>query len=117
MLRTGVAVAIALTMGGCKEKRENDGTGWAESKADLADTGVKKLAFECYPQWAARPRNTGRCPTVAELADFGGSRLDPWGNEFVVGCSDLPPGAVGIAVSSNGADGKQGTADDVQSWR
>jgi hypothetical protein len=83
---------------------------------DIAITGVKKLAFESYPQWATRPKNAGQCPTVEQLAEYGGSVKDPWGQPYRVRCADLPPGAVGIAVWSNGVDRREGTPDDIRSW-
>jgi hypothetical protein len=89
---------------------------FCQGKGDIALTGVKKLAFESYPQWASRPANRDRCPTVQQLAEYGGSVKDPWGETYRVRCHDLPPGAVGIAVWSTGEDRRDGTADDVQSW-
>ena len=42
---------------------------------------------------------------------------DPWGNMYKMLCGqNLPAGAKGIAVESDGEDGKPGTCDDVQSW-
>ena len=75
---------------------------FGEGKVDIARAGAKKLAFESYPQWSSRPANTGKCPTAAQLAEYGGAPKDPWGEEYVIKCTDLPPGAVGIAVSSHG---------------
>ena len=89
---------------------------FAQGKEDIAATGVKKLAYESYPQWATRPANTGKCPTVQQLAEYGGSVKDPWGQEYVIKCNDLPAGAVGIAVMSKGADTREGTGDDIKSW-
>jgi prepilin-type N-terminal cleavage/methylation domain-containing protein len=89
---------------------------FSEGKVDIARAGVKKLAFESYPQWASRPANTGKCPTVAQLAEYGGTPKDPFGEEYVIKCNDLPAGAVGIAVFSKGEDKREGTGDDVKSW-
>jgi prepilin-type N-terminal cleavage/methylation domain-containing protein len=89
---------------------------FAQGKEDIALTGVKKLAFESYPQWATRPANNGKCPTVAQLAEYGGSAKDPFGEDYVIKCNDLPAGAVGIAVLSKGADKREGTGDDIKSW-
>ena len=89
---------------------------FAQGKEDIAASGVKKLAYESYPQWASRPANTGKCPTVQQLAEYGGSVKDPFGQEYVIKCNDLPAGAVGIAVSSKGPDQREGTGDDIKSW-
>jgi hypothetical protein len=84
-----------------------------EEKSDFARAGVKKLAYESYPQWASQH---AACPTGKQLAEYGGSVKDPWGEEYVIKCCDLPTGAVGIAVLSRGEDKREGTADDIKSW-
>ncbi|KAB2906820.1 MAG: prepilin-type N-terminal cleavage/methylation domain-containing protein [Kofleriaceae bacterium] len=89
---------------------------FSEGKGDIARAGVKKLAYESYPQWASRPANTGKCPTIQQLAEYGGSVKDPFGEEYVIKCNDLPAGAVGIAVYSKGEDKREGTGDDIKSW-
>jgi len=89
-----------------------------ERKADIAEAMLKKLAFEAYPQWSMRPANAGACPTVEQLGEFMASAhpRDPWGQDFIIRCTDLPPGAMGIAVMSKGEDKRAGTADDLTSW-
>jgi prepilin-type N-terminal cleavage/methylation domain-containing protein len=89
---------------------------FAQGKEDIARAGTRKLANESYPQWVSRPANTGKCPTVQQLAEYGGSVKDPFGQDYVVKCTDLPPGAIGIAVISKGADQREGTDDDLKSW-
>jgi prepilin-type N-terminal cleavage/methylation domain-containing protein len=89
---------------------------FAQGKGDIAAAGVKKLAYESYPQWASRPANTGKCPTVQQLAEYGGSIKDPFGEEYVIKCTDLPAGANGVAVFSKGEDKREGTGDDIKSW-
>jgi type II secretory pathway pseudopilin PulG len=63
------------------------------SKVDIARSGSKKLANESYGMWVTRPGNTGKCPTAPQLAEMAGAAKDPWGEEYVVKCTDLPPGA------------------------
>jgi hypothetical protein len=87
-----------------------------EGKCDIASSGVKKLAYESYPQWASRPDHAGKCPTIEQLAEYGGSIKDPFGENYVIKCCDLPPGATGIAVLSKGEDKREGTDDDITSW-
>ena len=89
---------------------------FSQGKEDIARSGVKKLAYESYPQWVSRPANNGKCPTVQQLAEYGGSVKDPFGEEYVIKCNDLPVGAKGIAVLSKGEDKREGTPDDLKSW-
>lgn len=89
---------------------------FAQGKEDIARAGAKKLANEAYGMWITRPANTGKCPTAAQLAEMAGSAKDPWGEEYVVKCNDLPPGVIGVAVLSKGDDKKEGTGDDIKSW-
>jgi general secretion pathway protein G len=90
-----------------------------KSKFDVAHATVEKYAYEAYPSWAqAHPDK--QCPSsLADLNEFmnNNSINDPWGHPFKMLCgANLPPGAKGIAVYSDGEDGKEGTCDDVQSW-
>lgn len=110
-MRTVMAIIFGLAACGGEARDELE-----ESKKELARLLVKKHALEYYPLWVLRPNNTGSCPTAAQLAQFGGDAKDPWGSELVIACEPLPPGAVGIAISSPGPDRKAGTADDVRSW-
>ena len=45
-----------------------------ESKAEVAKNIVKKLAFEAYPQWSARPGSSGKCPTLTDLSEYMNSK-------------------------------------------
>lgn len=92
---------------------------YSESKQDIAEIAVKKLAYEGYPAWAsAHPDKT--CPGgVAELTEYAGTKSikDPWGSDYRMFCgANLPAGAKGVAVISLGEDGKEGTVDDIKSW-
>ena len=114
MNTTGTLIIIGalVGLGPCsKTKADLD-----ESKKERAELLVRKHAFEHYAMWITRPRNTGLCPTAAQLAEFGGDAKDPWGSDLVITCDPLPPDAVGIAISSPGPDRKAGTADDIRSW-
>ena len=56
----------------------------------------------------------GTCPTVAQLVqakelDPGQTTVDPWGEDFIVSCTDDD-----VIVLSKGRDKKQGTKDDIQ---
>jgi len=91
---------------------------FGESKVDITRAAVRKMAFEVYPQWSSRPSNTGKCPTAEQLGEYMATAhpKDAWGEEFIIKCTDLPPGAMGIAVMSKGEDKKADTGDDVKSW-
>ena len=113
MMRTTL-IALAL-LAGCKSKDADD-----SKKIDLAQLAAKKYAFEAYPQWAARHPEK-ECPAqLAELNEFTNATdtKDPWGNDFKMGCgSSVPAGAKVFGVWSLGPDGKDGTADDIKSWK
>ena len=116
------AMRIAEKMAACQKALMNADApaDLQESRVEVARSFTKKLAFEAYPQWAARPGNAGKCPTTSDLADYVNQQpalTDPWGTPYVIRCgADLPPGARGIAVLSAGVDGREGTADDLTSW-
>jgi len=85
----------------------------------VAILAVNKYAQEAYPAWAmAHPGKP--CPDkLDELNEFMNNKdtKDPWGNRYKRYCgSTLPPTAKGLAVSSLGKDGTDGTADDIKSW-
>jgi hypothetical protein len=86
----------------------------AESKADIANLGVRKLAYEAFPQWA-REHPDVACPSsIADLAvyvDRHGLR-DPWGEDYEMECRDRAPL---IVIKSRGEDRERGTADDIAS--
>ncbi len=92
---------------------------FGESKVKVAKATVGKYANEAFPQWSMN--NTGKaCP--GQLSDLNtymnnADGKDPWGNPYKLMCgSNLPAGAKGVAVTSAGEDGKEGTADDIKSW-
>jgi hypothetical protein len=108
-----VAAAV-VALAGCDGKRLPD-----PSMVDTARIEVKKLAFEAYPSWSmAHPDKA--CPAkLEELLEYTALKDldDPWGHVYEMGCGrSLPPGARGLAVWSDGPDGKSGTCDDLQSW-
>ena len=85
-----------------------------------ATMAVRAYAFEAFPKWAASNPST-TCPArLEDLAAFisGADVRDPWGHRYAVYCgATLPTGARGLAVSSSGPDGKEGTSDDIASWK
>lgn len=93
--------------------------GMQKSKVSTTKMFVDKLAFEAYTQWTME---TGEnCPSsLKDLEKWSNKKgtKDSWGNELVMLCGEnVPDGASGgFAILSKGADGKQGTEDDVKSW-
>jgi hypothetical protein len=52
----------------------------------------------------------GRCPTTKDLRD---GEVDAWNRRFLITCEEGDPARV--VVTSLGADGMLGTADDIRS--
>jgi len=91
---------------------------FGESKVDIAKMTVNKYANEAYPSWASS--HSDACPKqLSDLNEYMNNKdiKDPWGSDYKMYCgSSLPAGAKGLAVMSNGEDGKEGTSDDIKSW-
>lgn len=90
-----------------------------ESRKRAAKLAVGKYVYEAYPMWVqSNPEKS--CPSsLKDLGEFTNSKgdRDPWGQPFHLRCGpDLPPGATGIAVASNGPDQRPDTEDDIRSW-
>lgn len=129
-VRSCLAAATSIeTAGACTQKldptqRKNLDEALAlrtfpkQTKDQLAKIAVTKLAMEAYPQWAmAKPGKA--CPdSLAELIEYAEVKAeDPWGRPYRLLCgANLPANAIGLAVVSDGADGKADTDDDVKSW-
>jgi prepilin-type N-terminal cleavage/methylation domain-containing protein len=92
---------------------------FASSKVQIAQDTVKKYAYEAYPSWSAAHPDK-QCPEKLEdLNEYMNNKdiKDPWGGSYKMLCGqNLPAGAKGLAVTSPGEDGKDGTSDDVKSW-
>jgi prepilin-type N-terminal cleavage/methylation domain-containing protein len=92
---------------------------FGESKVDIARATVRKYAFEAFPSWAAANPSKACPDDLSSLNEYMNNKdnKDPWGQPYKMMCGqNLPPGAKGIAVMSNGEDQKEGTADDIKSW-
>ena len=106
-------VVMVFVLVGCS--KESD-----QSKIDLAELAVKKIALEAYPQWAMR-NPTKDCPSsIDELAEFVNGKdqlIDPWKRPIEILCGpSAPPEIKGLGAMSLGPDGKKGTDDDIKSW-
>jgi general secretion pathway protein G len=89
------------------------------SKVDLTKIKLNQYANEAFLHWStAHPGKP--CPdNLSDLnADMNSKDSnDSWGRPIKMLCgADLPPGAKRFAVMSVGADGKEGTDDDIKSW-
>ena len=92
---------------------------FGEAKVDTTKLKVQKYAFEAYPSWSAAHPDKGCPDKLEDLNEYMNNKdiKDPWGGQYKMFCgANLPAGAKGLAVSSPGEDGKEGTADDVKSW-
>jgi general secretion pathway protein G len=93
---------------------------FGESKIDTTKIKLKKYAFEAYPSWSAAHPDKACPDKLADLNEYMNSddSNDSWGRPLKMVCgSNLPPGAKGLAVASAGEDGKEGTEDDLGSWK
>jgi general secretion pathway protein G len=89
------------------------------SKIDLTRIKLNQYANEAFSHWAiAHPGKV--CPeSLSDLDAEMNSKdsNDSWGRPLKMLCgADLPPGSKRFAVMSVGADGKEGTDDDIRSW-
>ena len=92
---------------------------FGESKVDIAHATVEKFAFEAYPSWSSSHPDKACPDKITDLNEYMNSSdaNDSWGRPIKMLCgSNLPAGARGIAVTSMGEDGKDGTEDDLKSW-
>lgn len=83
---------------------------------------IERYANVVYPLWAAEHPDKV-CPErlidLNDYVDYNDTDMnDPWGYPLKMMCgTSLPPGATtGVAVLSVGADGEEGTDDDIKSW-
>lgn len=109
---TIIALVMGVLLGPRVFKALSGGT------EDVARMTVNDYSTTAYGLWA---RSSGAaCPkSLADLNEYSNKKdtKDPWGSEYVMYCgSNMPPGAKMFAVSSNGPDRQQGTADDIKSW-
>jgi prepilin-type N-terminal cleavage/methylation domain-containing protein len=90
-----------------------------KSKVDTTKIKLRKYAFEAYPSWSASHPDK-QCPEkLSDLNEYMNNEdsNDSWSRPLKMLCgSSLPAGAKGLAVTSMGEDGKEGTADDLKSW-
>jgi len=115
MGRRSVAMVVAHALAARSSK---DSATVTADQLDHTRAVVRRIAYELYPRWASIPSHTGRCPGPADLAEWveAADFRDPWGEALRISCQNLPPGALGIAISSNGPDRQPNTPDDIRSW-
>lgn len=113
-------ILVVVVAASCKDNDADKAIKhFEQSKIQLASIQVRQLAMEAFPIWArSHPEKT--CPaSLDELKDFTNMQelVDPWKHPLRMLCgADLPAGARGLAVYSLGADGQDGTSDDIKSW-
>jgi hypothetical protein len=82
------------------------------AREHLTKTNARTIRSAVKTWWIDNDRN--ECPTVEVLVRAGaldrdGTGQDSWGQNFRVECAEGD-----VTVSSNGADRKLGTADDIR---
>jgi general secretion pathway protein G len=85
---------------------------YREAQVKSAETWARTIRA-AIQNWQAASNETG-CPTISQLVqekhlDPGTSTKDPWGQEFILNCTEDE-----IFVSSMGPDKKKATKDDIQ---
>lgn len=114
-------VALVVLLAACSgDKREQPKADLDADRLKLANLSVRAFAFEAYPMWSAAHADKSCPDKLEELVTYLDKRKeleDPWGHRYNMFCGkNLPTGARGLAVTSNGPDGQPNTADDVRSW-
>ena len=91
------------------------------SKVKAAKILVNKYAHQAYVQY--QTNNDEDCPdSIDELNKYVGrdNAKDPYGKQLIMLCGDNVPEEAkisGIGILSMGKDKKQGTKDDITSWK
>jgi general secretion pathway protein G len=85
---------------------------YREAQVKSAETWARTIRA-AIQNWQASTNET-TCPTISQLVqekhlDPGTSTKDPWGQDFVLNCTEDE-----IFVVSLGPDKKKGTKDDIQ---
>jgi general secretion pathway protein G len=82
-----------------------------EAQTKTAESAAR-IIRQAAQSWQAT-NSDGGCPTVSQLVqdkllDPGQNTADPWGQAFIISCTDDD-----VVVVSTGGDKKKGTKDDV----
>jgi general secretion pathway protein G len=82
-----------------------------EAQVKTAESAAR-IIRQAAQSWQAT-NSDGGCPTVSQLVqdkllDPGQNTADPWGQAFIISCTDED-----VVVVSTGGDKKKGTKDDV----
>lgn len=100
-------------LSGCKHRDEKKDieTAWSTATA---------WANSAYWPWTRVQASGDACPSLEQLHEYDPQLdlKDPWGHEYRIACGEKRPPEIkqGIGVYSLGADGEEGTADDVKNW-
>ncbi|HRC55229.1 MAG TPA: prepilin-type N-terminal cleavage/methylation domain-containing protein [Kofleriaceae bacterium] len=92
---------------------------FSKSKEDIVAATVRKYASEAFPLWSQANPDKACPPSIEALNEYMNNKenKDAWGQPYRLLCgANLPAGAQGIAIASNGPDQKENTADDLKSW-
>jgi hypothetical protein len=111
---TGVSTWVVVALWGAGQIATRAMCVYGESKLEVAQTMVRELALDAYPQWLRDHPGLHCPPALGELVRYIDLRdtKDPWGNSYIITC---PPAVGPVIVSSAGEDGRFGTVDDLRS--
>jgi len=108
-----VLAILALVMGLLIGPKIIDG--YRKSQRKIAKLAVDRIADQDYPVWVAE-HPAQHCPAgVAELEPR--ATTDPWGSEYKLHCGPTAPETAAFGAASFGEDQREGTPDDIVSWR
>jgi hypothetical protein len=108
-----VAVIASVACITCDGKR-------TRSRDEVTKLKLGLYAKEAFPEWSAAHPDKACPDSLADLSEYmnNSDTNDAWGHPLKMFCGpNLPPGAKGLAVMSSGEDGKEGTEDDLKSWK
>jgi len=108
-----LGIAMVMLTGACSTKAEGDKGSAAADKVSEAQRWITAFGTEVYGAWLeANP--TTICPAFGDLKPHakGRSTIDPWGQPYRFLCDPSKP-ELGVRVTSDGADAKPDTDDDI----
>ncbi len=94
--------------------------GQGDPKTGEARDTVYAYVDDAFPKWSLNHFGKA-CPDKLDDLSFylhHSTRTDPWGHPYKLVCGEsMPPGPEHVGVMSLGPDGREGTADDIHSWK
>ena len=108
-----LAIVMGLLVGPAVLKR------YGEARVKTTKMKLTQYANTAFPQWSMSHPDKSCPDKLSDLSEYMNSNdeNDAWGRPIKMMCGpSLPAGVHGLAVTSMGEDGKEGTDDDLKSW-